>query len=267
MPWEQPAAPPPTQSTWPDPAARSTIVTSEPVLGDQPAGARPAGPEVVWAPPSQSTGPAVPGAEGLVYAGVGSRLVAWIIDAIIIGLSVVLLAIVLIAALDLSIQNDESSLRVMYATLGIGIEAVYFIWFWTGSRATPGMRVLGLQIGTAVNGSTLTFNQAVIRFLALGYPFIILAYVPGLALVSYLLIGWYVVLLITVARSPTHQGLHDRWAGSAIVQPATRASSGAAQACLVILALGVVVIVVSVIALIFLGSQISNILDEVGRSI
>ena len=33
-------------------------------------------------------------------------------------------------------------------------------------------------------------------------------------------VAWYAVLLVSVARSPTKQGLHDRAAGTAVVKQA-----------------------------------------------
>ncbi|HEU4524299.1 MAG TPA: hypothetical protein VFR62_04720, partial [Gemmatimonadales bacterium] len=65
MPWERPQATPVEQP-------RSTIISAEPVLTDQPLTDAPA---VAWTPPLPPA--AVPGAEGLVFAGVGPRLVAW----------------------------------------------------------------------------------------------------------------------------------------------------------------------------------------------
>jgi hypothetical protein len=129
------------------------------------------------------------------------------------------------------------------------------------------MRVFGMQIGTPSDGSTLTLQQAVVRYLALGYPLGILAYVPGLGGLASLLFLWYIVLLVSTAISPTKQGIHDRVARSAIVQPADRTSNTVAIACLVIVVGFVLVSVLSVIALIFLGGQFEEILEEVGRSI
>ena len=256
MPWERPQATPAEQP-------RSTIISAEPVLTDQPAAG---GPEVAWTPPAPPT--AVPGSAGLVYAGVGPRLVAWFIDGLVIAVPVVLLATALVGVLSLDLRTDGALLGLLYAILVVVIESLYFVYFWTsGRRATLGMRVFDLQIGSAVDGKTLTLQQAVIRVLALGYPIGILAYVPGLQGVSSLLILWEIVLLISTAIGPTKQGIHDRLAGSAIVQPAGRASNSAATACLVIVAVMALIAVLSIVALLFLGSQISGILEETGRSI
>ena len=255
MPWERQAAP--------AEQPRSTIISAEPVLTDQPAAG---GPEVAWTPPAPPA--PVPGAEGLVFAGVGPRLVAWFIDGLIISIPVLLLTGVLVGALNADLGIEGFVVGLIYSIVLVVAESLYFIYFWTGARrATPGMRVFDLQIGTASDGTTLTLQQAVIRVLALGYPIGILAYVPGLQGVTYVLILWEIVLLISTAISPTKQGLHDRVARSAIVQPAGRPSNTLVVACLVIVVFFVVVSVVSIVALIFLGGQIEGILEEVGRSI
>ena len=256
MRWERPPATPAEPP-------RSTIISADPVLSDQPTAG---GPEVAWTPPAPPT--AVPGAEGLVFSGVGPRLVAWFIDGIVLAIPVFLIATVLVAVLDLDPRVDGTAIGLLYAILLVVLEALYFIYFWTGARrATPGMRVFGMQIGTLSDGSTLTLEQAVIRFLALAYPVGILAYVPGLAGLASLLFLWYIVLLVSTAISPTKQGIHDRLARSAIVQPADRTSNTVAIACLVIVVGFLLVSVLSFIALIFLGGQIEGILEEVGQSI
>ncbi|MEA2608518.1 MAG: hypothetical protein QOJ75_761, partial [Chloroflexota bacterium] len=71
-----------------------------------------------------------------------------------------------------------------------------------------------------------------------------------------LVLIWGLVLLATAARSETKQGLHDRFAGSALVRPSHRASSGPALACLVVAILLGLLVVLAVVALIFLGSQV-----------
>jgi uncharacterized RDD family membrane protein YckC len=256
MPWERQQTPSPEQP-------RSTIISADPVLTDQPAAGAP---EVAWTPPAPPA--AVPGAEGLVFAGVGARLVAWFIDGIVIAIPTFLIVGALIALLNLDPRFDGAVIGLLYAFLLVGIESVYFVFFWTGARrATPGMRVFGMQIGTAFDGKTLTLQQAVIRILALGYWLGIVAYVPGLSGLATLLFLWYIVLLISTAISPTKQGIHDRLARSAIVQPADRPSNSAATACLAIVVVLFVIAIASVVGLIFLGSQISGILDEAGRSI
>jgi hypothetical protein len=86
------------------------------------------------------------------------------------------------------------------------------------------------------------------------------------ALSGGVLFVWMIVLLITTATSPTKQGLHDRFANSAVVRP-TNAGNTAVVACLVIVLILVALTVLSIVALIFLGSQVSDILSSVGGSV
>ncbi|HEX5828602.1 MAG TPA: hypothetical protein VFY23_13840, partial [Candidatus Limnocylindrales bacterium] len=72
--------------------------------------------------------------------------------------------------------------------------------------------------------------------------------------------------LYTTATSPTKQGLHDRFAGTAVVRSAT-AGNGGALACLVVALIIPVIAIVSLIALIGLGGQVSSILSTVGESV
>ena len=92
-------------------------------------------------------------------------------------------------------------------------------------------------------------------------------FTPALALLSTgLLFIWSVVLLITTATSPTKQGLHDRLANSAVVRP-TNAGTGLAYGCLAVFVGLIVIAFLAIVALIFLGSQVSSILSGAGEPV
>ncbi len=57
--------------------------------------------------------------------------------------------------------------------VGLLISAVYFIYTWTAMRGTLGMKVLGMQIGNAGDGKTLTMNQAIRRWVIIAAPSVI----------------------------------------------------------------------------------------------
>ena len=59
---------------------------------------------------------------------------------------------------------------IVFAIIGLAISGGYFIYTWTKRRATIGMQVLGMQVGDAGTGATLTQDQAIKRWLALGAP-------------------------------------------------------------------------------------------------
>lgn len=166
---------------------------------------------------------------GLIYADVPNRAIAYIIDAIVlfvinIIVSAILGAIGLIPATinaDLTVSvNYVASL--IYAAISLAISAAYFIYFWTTSRATIGMRALSLQIGKAPGGETITQDQAIRRWLALSAPFILAQVLQPLPLLGFILpiaaLGWVIYLIYTTAQSPTKQGWHDVFAGTMVVK-------------------------------------------------
>jgi uncharacterized RDD family membrane protein YckC len=177
-----------------------------------------------WAapPPQVKAGP-----EGFVYADVPNRAIAYIIDAIIIGI-VNLVVFAVIAGIGLS---TYSGLTYNYATglvlavVSLVISGAYFIYTWTAMRGTVGMKLLGMQIGNASDGRTLTQDQAIRRWIALGAPFgIAQAFnpFPGVGiLIGLVALGWFIYLLWTTYSSPTKQGFHDIFANSMVVK-ATR---------------------------------------------
>jgi uncharacterized RDD family membrane protein YckC len=113
---------------------------------------------------------------------------------------------------------------LIQAVIFAAISAAYFIYTWTAMRGSVGQKVLGMQVGNATDGKTLTMEQAVKRWLALGAPFGIaqaLNPLPGLGiLIALAAFVWFVALLVTTAQSPTKQGLHDRYAGTVVVKAA-----------------------------------------------
>jgi uncharacterized RDD family membrane protein YckC len=213
----------------------------------QPAPQPPPGPGPT-APPSMpawtgsltSTAP-TPGPAGLFYADVPNRIFAYIIDAIIVGIAGAILGIILFAVLGpptkVTVVQDSSQLFgfrtdtstnfvsfLAFAILGLALSAGYFIYTWTAMRGTIGMKALGMQIGNQTDGATITMDQAIRRWLALGGIFSLaqtLNGFPGLGI----LIGlagliWTIALLVTTAQSPTKQGLHDQFAGTMVVKAA-----------------------------------------------
>ena len=184
-------------------------------------------------PPAPSPAP-TSAPSGLVYADVPNRAVAYIIDAIIVGIiSAIVGAILGGIGLRTVTLNTDLSFSVNYvavlvnAIIGVAISAAYFIYTWTNMRATVGMRLLGMQIGNAGDGATLTQDQAIRRYLALAAPGILaqVAYViPLLGLIVALAaFAWFIYLIYTTANSPTKQGWHDVYAHTQVVKAARSA--------------------------------------------
>ncbi|HET8785387.1 MAG TPA: hypothetical protein VFM38_07115, partial [Candidatus Limnocylindrales bacterium] len=108
--------------------------------------------------------------------------------------------------------------------------------------------------------------QAVRRWLGLGEPLVLFGAIPGLGGLSGLWFIWAIVLLVTTATSPTKQGLHDRIANSAVVRPANAGNTWVI-ACVGIAFILAAIALLSIVALIFLGAQVSSVLSSVGESV
>lgn len=186
----------------------------------------PAPPPTGWAapPPPVQAGPA-----GFYYADVPNRAIAYIIDVIILAI-VNLIAFAVLSAVGLSIISGLEYNYVaglILTIVSLVVSGVYFIYTWTAMRGTLGMKALGMQIGNAGDGKTLTMDQAIRRWIALGAPFGIaqaLNPLPGIGiLLGLVALGWFIYLLWTTYSSPTKQGFHDKFANTMVVKAARSA--------------------------------------------
>ncbi len=167
-------------------------------------------------------------ASGLVYADVPNRVIAFIIDAIVIAVIMFFVTIILgtigLAAGMFGSTSGTYIGSIVYAVVSTLIGAAYFIYTWTSMRATVGMRALGMQIGNAADGATLTQDQAIRRYLALAAPGIVGSALSGLPVIGWLLglvsLAWVIYLLYTTYQSPTKQGFHDVFAHTMVVKAA-----------------------------------------------
>lgn len=193
-----------------------------------------------WTTQLTSTQP-VAGPAGLYYADVPNRIIALIIDAILVGLVGLIIGIGLFAIfgsptnittvpdssqpLGFRIETSTNWLATLVsAAVGLAISFGYYVYTWTRMRGTVGQRMLGMQVGNAADGATLTMDQAVRRWLALGGIFALAQFLnplPGLGILIGLVSFLYVLaLLVTTAQSPTKQGLHDQFAHTIVVKAA-----------------------------------------------
>ena len=201
----------------------------------------PTGDAGMTAPPPPSGGWAAPpppvqaGPAGFVYADVPNRAIAYIIDAIIVGIVAGIVG-ALIGGFGLSTGTFEPgtlNFQVNYAGLlvnaviGAVLSAAYFVYTWTNMRGTIGMKVLGMQIGNAGDGKTLTMDQATRRWLVIAAPGIlaqVFFVLPAIGfLIGLLAFGWFLYLLWTTYSSPTKQGFHDKYANTMVVKAARTA--------------------------------------------
>jgi uncharacterized RDD family membrane protein YckC len=162
---------------------------------------------------------------------VPNRIIAYIIDAILIGILNLIVGIVLNGfGLQPVTVNADLSVSVNYLAaviqglIGLLIGAAYFIYTWTNMRSTVGMRLLGMQIGNAGDGRTMTTEQGIRRWLALSAPAIIAQVFSGIPLIGWVIglagLVWYIWLIYTMSQSPTKQGWHDVFANTQVVKAA-----------------------------------------------
>ncbi|MEK6208411.1 MAG: RDD family protein [Chloroflexota bacterium] len=149
-------------------------------------------------------------------AALTPRIIALIIDAIILGISGIIVVGIIVG--DVSIVGAVIR-GILFAALGF----LYYGYSWTAWRATPGQRVMGLLTVNAADGAALTWNQAMMRWAYLFGPSVVSNLFSaqtgsGLgAIIGLVVLGYYVYLLYTTAQDPKRQGFHDKQAGSLVV--------------------------------------------------
>ena len=145
-------------------------------------------------------------------------------------------------------------------------QALFFVALWTsGWRATLGMRLIGIRVLQAADAGVLPLDAAAVRWLALTGIVQLLAILPVAGGVFGLIaLVWVIVLLATTATDRLRQGLHDRWAGSVVVQPAPGGSGAAVVGCVVLIALA---FFVPFIVFLLVSDDLRDILSRVGTSI
>ena len=182
---------------------------------------------------SSSTSEPEPRAPNLLYASIARRFAAWVVDAIIV------YAVVLAAVLVFNLVPRTGSLPVdvnLVSAFAIGlVSGVYFVRSWLGTHcATLGERWFKLQVRNAYDGRSLSVPRAILRWAMVGYPLLLAPFVGTLlsGAVTAALYVWGIALLVTTNASPGRQGLHDRVARSAVVEPVGVGSSKTAMASL-----------------------------------
>ena len=181
----------------------------------------PSGPPPQYIPPPGPYAPQMAGyplpafAAGKTYGGFWIRLVARIVDGIIIGVPLSVLFIVFaVAAGGLAGQTNTTDQNAQ-AAVGLGLvgvwlliatlatlgTVVYFVYFWGTSGSTLGMRIFNLRIVDADTGASIGIARAIVRYL--------MSFVNSVACY----IGW-----IWVAFDQRKQGWHDKVANSVVLQ-------------------------------------------------
>ena len=157
-------------------------------------------------PPGYAPPPQMPGYQPMAVASPGSyggfwiRVVAYIIDAIILGIIGGILSV------PLGVNySDVNSLNSAAARTSNGIDLVlslvYFVGLWTYMGGSIGQRILGMRVVDATTGQPIGLGKAVIRWLGV-------------------LLSFFVCFIgvIWVAFDGRKQGWMDKIAGTVVVR-------------------------------------------------
>ena len=226
-------APPPPEPQQPPPAPTGA-----------PAGAAPAGDQWSqqgqtpdwaqkaqnWRPADVAAGPAA----GIVYADLTTRIVAYIIDVVLLVIVGFVVNLVLLTTFIAAIVTTGSALFLLLSVVVLVIDVllagIYFIYTWTNLKASPGQRILGMMTVQEADGSALTFNQALARFVIMFAPGYVASLasnvVPGILglILSFVGLAWTLYLIYTTANDPKRQGFHDHYAKSVVIKPTAAAA-------------------------------------------
>lgn len=168
---------------------------------------RPPEPLVVWEPPDDPVGPA----PGLEFAPHGRRLVAYLIDCLIIYALIAIVSIAIFipwAMLGPTRSAEPATYRTLvvlgliWFALIVVISFGYFPFFWAKSGRTPGMRPFRLVIVRDRDGGKITGGAAVLRMVGMVF----------VSAVFYLGFIWVFV-------DKRHRAWHDLIAGTLMVRP------------------------------------------------
>jgi uncharacterized RDD family membrane protein YckC len=172
----------------------------------------------------------MPGPGGVALADTPDRIIGAVIDFILIGIVGAIIAGVMTGILgeellggvflvSVKVPTLISSLATLALTLVVS--GAYFIGMWSRmGGATVGMKVLKLSVRDAASGQVVTQGQAITRWLFLGAPAALGSiYGWGIGLIlSVVVLVYYIYLVVTIAQSPTRQGLHDAQAKTVVAK-------------------------------------------------
>jgi uncharacterized RDD family membrane protein YckC len=175
-----PTPPPPEQA--PPPAAPPP--PAQPAA--PPPAQAPAAPPASWAPPAEElVGPA----PGYQFGGPGERLVAYIVDSLIVGVIVTVIAIVggLVVGASASAGTDilTGAGAIVLVIALIVVPLAYFPWFWARRGATPGMRMFNLKVVRDRDGGPISGGSAILRLIGYWVDWIVFGIPIGLLWIFY----------------------------------------------------------------------------------
>jgi len=172
-----------------------------------------------------------------MYAGTARRAIAYLVDGIVVGVIIFVVAVLLNVLLGPTLTFDRTASvprlvvddgrTVINALCGVAVGAAYFIGSWVRLGQTPGQRLFRLRVERAADGQLLGVGGSAIRWIALGGPIGLLSLAArdaagGGTLLTLAVGAWFLALLVSTTRSRDGQGIHDRLAGSVVIAAGDR---------------------------------------------
>jgi uncharacterized RDD family membrane protein YckC len=140
------------------------------------------------------------------FASHGARLVAYIVDGILVSVLVTIVAVLLsfgVAAFAVAGADALAVLGVVLVIVAVfAVSLGYFPWFWVKGGATPGMRIFNLRVVRDRDGGPIGWGEALLRLFGFWVS----------SLVFYLGFIWILV-------DKRRRGWHDLIAVTVMVQP------------------------------------------------
>ncbi len=142
-------------------------------------------------------------ASATTYGGFWVRVLAFILDAIVVGLLTTALTPILGAGAMLETTTTAGGVSVNYTANAIGtlVGLVYFVGFWGLRGQTPGMIPFRMRVVRVADGTKPDWVLSLLRYVGLIISFVVL------------LLG-----VIWVAFDGRKQGWHDKIAGTLVVR-------------------------------------------------
>lgn len=177
-----------------------------------------------WNQPAQTPGAwGVDRPSGPQPAGIGLRIGAYIIDAILVG--IVNFVIGLVVAIPFAAGDATSAMPLMntggsflfsfiVGLIGAAITLAYFGLLEGNDGQTLGKKLLNIRAIKA-DGSGLEISDAVKRRI----PFVIGSLIPIPFLGGFIGFAIIIAILVTAASDqPWNRGLHDKWADTMVIR-------------------------------------------------
>ena len=147
-----------------------------------------------------------PGGGSLIYAGLGVRAVAKLIDGLVLAVpAIIVMTLIVLFALPASVTNKSGGaflLTIIGSALLIGLTMIiYQIWCLPKFGATPGKRIMGLRVIRA-GGTHVSWGRSAARFAG--------ECINGL-------IPFFIGYIIA-AFDPERRTVHDHIAGTRVIK-------------------------------------------------